>query len=84
MQKSDRGQNVGDLCNFQQTAQSKQSPIGRKFAESGHPDSHKKRGHFVGSRSILRSDKHSRIQCYDFEKKLQKLQQIGVYCLKYY
>jgi hypothetical protein len=25
------------LCNFLTTAQSKQSPIGRKFAQSGHP-----------------------------------------------
>jgi hypothetical protein len=25
----------GYLCNFQETAQSKQSPIGRKFAQSG-------------------------------------------------
>jgi hypothetical protein len=25
------------FCNFQTTAQSKQSPIGRKFAQSGHP-----------------------------------------------
>jgi hypothetical protein len=24
-------------CNFQKTAQSKHSPIGRKFAQSGHP-----------------------------------------------
>jgi hypothetical protein len=29
--------NVGYLCNFQLTAQSKQSDIGRKIAPSGHP-----------------------------------------------
>jgi hypothetical protein len=28
---------LGYLCNFQETAQSKQSPIGRKFTQSGHP-----------------------------------------------
>jgi hypothetical protein len=28
---------VGYSCNFQKTAQCKQSPIGRKFAKSGHP-----------------------------------------------
>jgi hypothetical protein len=28
---------MGYFCNFQKTAQSKQSPIGRKFAQSGHP-----------------------------------------------
>jgi hypothetical protein len=29
--------NVGYFCNFHVTAQSKQSHIGRKFAQSGHP-----------------------------------------------
>jgi hypothetical protein len=29
---------VGYLCNFQKIAQSEQSPIGRNFAQSGHPD----------------------------------------------
>jgi hypothetical protein len=29
--------NVGHFCNFQKTAQSKQSPNRRKFAQSGHP-----------------------------------------------
>jgi hypothetical protein len=28
---------VGHFCNIQETAQSKQSPIGLKFAQSGHP-----------------------------------------------
>jgi hypothetical protein len=32
-------QNVGCFGNFQKTAQSKQSPKGRKFAQSGHPES---------------------------------------------
>jgi hypothetical protein len=27
------------FCNFHLTAQSKQSPIGRKFSQSGHPGS---------------------------------------------
>jgi hypothetical protein len=31
---------VGYFRNFQVTAQSKQSPIGRKFDLSGHPDSY--------------------------------------------
>jgi hypothetical protein len=30
---------VTSLCNFQKTAQIKLSPIRRKFAQSGHPDS---------------------------------------------
>jgi hypothetical protein len=30
--------NVGYFCNFNKTAQNKKSPIGRKFAQSGHPD----------------------------------------------
>jgi hypothetical protein len=28
---------MGYFCNFQNTTQSKQSPKGRKFAQSGHP-----------------------------------------------
>jgi hypothetical protein len=28
---------LGFFCNFQVIAQSKYSPIGRKFAQSGHP-----------------------------------------------
>jgi hypothetical protein len=31
---------VGYFCDFQKTAQSKQSPNGRKFAPSGHPVHH--------------------------------------------
>jgi hypothetical protein len=30
-------QNVGYVYNYLKTNQSKQSPIGRKFAQSGHP-----------------------------------------------
>jgi hypothetical protein len=30
---------MGYFCNFRKTAQSKQSPNGRKFAQSGHPAS---------------------------------------------
>jgi hypothetical protein len=29
---------MGYFCDFQKNAQSKQSPIERKFAQSGHPD----------------------------------------------
>jgi hypothetical protein len=28
------------VCSFQKTAQSKQSPIGRTFTQSGHPGNH--------------------------------------------
>jgi hypothetical protein len=31
-------QNMGIFCYFHKYAQSKELPIGRKFAQSGHPD----------------------------------------------
>jgi hypothetical protein len=39
---------MGYFCNFQKTFQSKQSPNGQKFAESGHPGHNE-----IGGKSIL-------------------------------
>jgi hypothetical protein len=50
---------------FQKTAQSKQSPVGRKFAQSGHPAQDKKKG------SVCSISENGRTRSQSYGRELQ-------------